>query len=1071
MHEQRGSFQGVDTCDVTNIGDFSFTSFFLDQSESLSIANKIDINALLTRLGEKQLLPLKSVESMRKRALEASPSPEVIAKYIHGATYISLDDSIDLQKQLTIDEMVDITINPSSREEINDNSDNEFGQQNNTNFRIRAKPNWVTKIVFAQKLDEEKYGAVMTVIPAYRSKGLDTRLLWIISAVLTQLKELWEETCAIPMCTSKWHGWLLTYLTKHCFDSIALPRTRSTPYKSKFISTIPKIAEKLGITRDYIYDSNDIRNIFSDHDLESVLVASIQDHFQNLIRPTHNLIILYKDNTNYNNFSFNINTLQYFDIEQQIAFELRSVVLMQPYSIRNINSFKGKIYSRHGRFQHTSWWKQERGSQFPIQVINDVISNINMNHVEVLVFVKHKRESKEKMRDEFLRYIGGQSHVYCERHNIPLITSYNKDYRCCSQGCNRKVSCCCPEITCKSRICKRCFDSLDENSRNYITYYENDNETHNEAEVNNTELQDDNCETNASLNEDIDDVSITSSDASIEFYRALDKHRISENDDQDEFKGDNTTPSFDDIDAENFLIYSNPSDFPTEDEEDVIDDFPTTHAGDFPLHVDEDLRNNRISVNGHVILNQACTLLSRQDKSIRGFSVQKHFLQCLVSVIESDSIPLIYPEAMSFPSIFYYMISSCGSIIGALPSSLLAYAGSRHGFASPKDHIRTRMTSYSSSSSSNQRYLSFLFDIATNLTLNRQDTRIILNRGLVAASNEIGLDVNHKDSSGLHDSIDSKQMVRNLCASQKNYTMHYFLTFTCNQKLHFGTSPIKNWIDGDEWKHCFMNFFNRPHWEQQEIHNQLIQAAGPLLLRNWLETRIFLIEYLRGSESSPYFPAECIFVRDEYQDHKGNLPHIHMMISVKLGDLNSEQKERLDDLIRASPGELVKPHEVQGYINEGIFQNIHEIEKKKQLCKKLNSHRCTPRCLMRVDHKNGKFDYRCRKTNNFRISPDNTRHCNVPLPVERSQEALDILIEIGLAEPRIINKCGHEEIVKCKHHYFHPVKHIPPTLSTFDPNMSPVEGKTFSVCQSQQNIQTLRGNNGCNKYVLKYATK
>ena len=35
MHEQRGSFQGVDTCDVTDIGDFSFTSVFLDESESL----------------------------------------------------------------------------------------------------------------------------------------------------------------------------------------------------------------------------------------------------------------------------------------------------------------------------------------------------------------------------------------------------------------------------------------------------------------------------------------------------------------------------------------------------------------------------------------------------------------------------------------------------------------------------------------------------------------------------------------------------------------------------------------------------------------------------------------------------------------------------------------------------------------------------------------------------------------------------------------------------------------------------------------------------------------------------
>ena len=248
----------------------------------------------------------------------------------------------------------------------------------------------------------------------------------------------------------------------------------------------------MGITEDYIYDSNDIREIFSDHDPESVLVAPIQEHFQNLIRPTHNFIILYKDTTNDDTVSFNINTLQNFDIEPEISFELRSVVSIQPYSIQNINAFKGRIYSCHGRFQQTSWWKQERGSHIPIQVINDVIWNINLNHVEVLVFVKLKRECREKMKDEYLQYICGQSHVYCEQHNVPLITSFNKDYRCCSQGCNRKVSYCCPEITCKSLICKRCFDTLDENSRNYITFDEEANKTHDEAEVNNTKVQDDN---------------------------------------------------------------------------------------------------------------------------------------------------------------------------------------------------------------------------------------------------------------------------------------------------------------------------------------------------------------------------------------------------------------------------------------------------------------------------------------------------------------------------------------------------------------------------------------------------
>ena len=50
MHEQRGSFQGIDTCDVTDFGDFSFTSILLDESESRSIMNRPDINSLLDSL-------------------------------------------------------------------------------------------------------------------------------------------------------------------------------------------------------------------------------------------------------------------------------------------------------------------------------------------------------------------------------------------------------------------------------------------------------------------------------------------------------------------------------------------------------------------------------------------------------------------------------------------------------------------------------------------------------------------------------------------------------------------------------------------------------------------------------------------------------------------------------------------------------------------------------------------------------------------------------------------------------------------------------------------------------------
>ena len=38
-------------------------------------------------------------------------------------------------------------------------------------------------------------------------------------------------------------------------------------------------------------------------------------------------------------------------------------------------------------------------------------------------------------------------------------------------------------------------------------------------------------------------------------------------------------------------------------------------------------------------------------------------------------------------------------------------------------------------------------------------------------------------------------------------------------------------------------------------------------------------------------------------------------------------------------------------------------------------------------------------------------------------------------------------------------------------NVSPVEGYTFAVCKSMQNVQWLTGAGGCNKYVCKHVSK
>ena len=83
----------------------------------------------------------------------------------------------------------------------------------------------------------------------------------------------------------------------------------------------------------------------------------------------------------------------------------------------------------------------------------------------------------------------------------------------------------------------------------------------------------------------------------------------------------------------------------------------------------------------------------------------------------------------------------------------------------------------------------------TNMTLNNEDTRVILNRGLTVNKDKYcGLVVRGKKDSTLHESTDNQQMVKNLCSSQKFHQWGHFLIHKCNQKNKFGTTSIKMYL-------------------------------------------------------------------------------------------------------------------------------------------------------------------------------------------------------------------------------------------------------------------------------------
>ena len=180
-----------------------------------------------------------------------------------------------------------------------------------------------------------------------------------------------------------------------------------------------------------------------------------------------------------------------------------------------------------------------------------------------------------------------------------------------------------------------------------------------------------------------------------------------------------------------------------------------------------------------------------------------------------------------------------------------------------------------------------------------------------------------KGGDNLLQSIDSNKTVKGLCASNYYIAMDFFDTYTCNQLRHFGVKNIKQWINSNEWKECYEGFDLLDSSSKAEVKEAVTQASSTLLLRNWQEVSKLFIDYLQKSPTSPFRRVGGIFVCYEYQKDIGNLSHIHLILQVKRNELSEEENKFINDLIRASIGEVVRPQEVETFIDEGIFRS-HE---------------------------------------------------------------------------------------------------------------------------------------------------
>lgn len=1090
MFEQRGNFNGLDTCSHASFGHFDFYSKLSAEAEARSIFNRPDIHAHLLKLQKEKVISQFVAESKVEFSKEFSSEVSYEPLY-YGATFVPLESAMVMQKEI------------QSRETsaIIDDVDDEVPHEN-----VTFNKYWSATIYPVQNMTN--YGVIFPTTPKIRSPNI-----WILSALLIRIEALWRIIDKIELRTSQWHGWILVLLTKKCFKPGRTKQMKSDPFKYKHIKSnagindhiyLYSLFEELDdidcVKCNVIYDYKDSECIMEsieedDDDIESnkvFLFHCIQSTLSTPVMPP--IVIMIED----------------------VKFELRVIVGCE--NIIGESRYDGFVYGRHGQKRYQKWWFEKKGEKLNIQVdalpanLTPIIGSYTFG------YVRDDSLDMGDMRNEFMKHLGGQSHVECNHHHLPLITPAIKTKKCACG--NREYLACC-DLSCDVCICKVCYEALDTNSKTYIL------PRNTEDSAMHTGMEEDEHSSSSSylsddiykftyndwdteidlLSSDDDDDTLNNDEESCdssrntEFSCSDDSSRNTESPFSDDSLGEMTNTSGGDwgthdiqredlsnyvtstfLDVDTTIVEDN------DEDDDSIDDIynninnfgevplqsdaiRSTNAGEVALEIENVTKYGgsfgKIVIDGHVLLNQCGCLLTRKRYQIKGTNRQKFFLQNLCATSIFSCIPLMYIEGILFPSIHWKMADDNCSILGCIPAPLYTEGTSRFRIASIYDHIHSRLTSALSATATSPIYCSHLYDMQANLAANHQDTRLILNRGLAVENAKTGgLGLRGKGDSPLLETVESTTNARNLCFSQKHHPWTHFLTYTGNQKKHFGTAPLKNWIDDGSWKDHFPNFYVLHPDEQEEIENAIIQASTGLLLRIWEEVFLLFIKYLRKSESSPFKKLLAIFARREYQSDKGNLSHSHIIIQLDFRNMTTEEKDFVDDLIRASVFDIVRPDEVQRFIDEGVFECVHDIHEVTDNGIAFLPHACTDRCL--VKREDGTL--RCRVKDYANASTDNTQHQFVPMRNDYSLECLKILDEVGLLEELEYDDLGNVIHFQSKIDYFHPKRHHPPR-NLSEGFISPVEGYTFAVCKSMQNVQRLVGAAGVAKYVCKYIAK
>jgi hypothetical protein len=735
--------------------------------------------------------------------------------------------------------------------------------------------------------------------------------------------------------------------------------------------------------------------------------------------------------------------------------------------------WSGQAFMRHEHSSCTHWWGQSRKSKYAQKYGGNILQR-QADQWDVCVYVNISNAIDFAIRDSLLSACGGQNKVYCADHQFPLIAVAQKGHAQCNclpgsipepqvatvslpTTCGKQAAFSCAVPSCYNGICNVHHKAvIDTDNKFYVgdrCYYGRPR-TQSEADVNENLrginfLHPEQGYQDGSWSDDSDADSIESNN-----FITVMKHCA----DPNYFTA--AKQGLDDID-DNSSIDDNEG-----------SDLPCTNAGAEPLFSDitgTTYASN--SIGNHVLLNHYGHMLIRRKSSLTGTMKQRHFLQRLIACYPGKSIPLVYPEAMLFPDIFYAETNEC-DLIGAIPACFLNDNRWLHanGFDSLEAHFRNRLSHPGLLTSSNPKYHFFAFDALSNLGLRGCDSRIILRRGFAEMQGEGG--VRFRDSKEVlfdTEQVDSRPMVNKLAAATAEDPPTYFYTHTCSMKTHFGIKVIWDWLNSEELLSTVATG-NESENELEHLKSTVIDSAGVLILRVWMEMIHIWIHYIVNSPERPMGPIRKYCARMELQDGdsplfrpRANLPHLHSLFWTS-DDLTTEAGLAIAlDRIRGFILDIMRPEEREQYIQDGVLPDNDDVVRFCEMAQSMLTHRHNRRCMVVTKDNDTHLEslkMKCKANDNFAMNPSPGEHTFLPIPIEHTEAAIAVLQSVGLGTT---NDSG--EFIPL-HKCLESKKHYPPSHGN-EGIIQPVIGPLFVRNPNMSNVQHPTGYT-LNRYLTKY---